>query len=124
MRFWRQAAEEHYGRIIPPDEMNIQSDLKENKISKFDELSGLLEVGAKENTCHILRTGKIDKVLGTHALLVVFFGITGLRLPFADISADGIRALELCPLFRRAVDNSLRHFDFKLFTHAEMVPRS
>jgi hypothetical protein len=94
------------------DEMSIQTDLQINKNGDVVELSGLMEMGSEGNTCHILRTGKADNILGTHALQLVFSGITGFRFPFAYFITDGIQAPELYSLFWEAVDK-LQTFGFK-----------
>ena len=95
------------------DEMAIQSDLQINKSGDLVELSGHIEIGDEGNSCHILRTGNTDRVLGTHVLQMVFLGITGFRFPFAHFISEGIQAPELYPLFWEAVDK-LQTFGFSV----------
>ncbi|MES9902010.1 MAG: hypothetical protein ABW168_04915 [Sedimenticola sp.] len=104
--------EEGWAGGVVIDEMSIQSDIQMSKSGDIVELSGLIDVGDEGNNCHILRTGKNEKSLGTHALQFVFLGITGFRFPFAHFITDGVQAPELYSLFWEAVDK-LHMFGFK-----------
>lgn len=107
----RNIPEEGWTGGIILDEMSIQSDIQISKSGDMVELSGLVEIGEEGNICHVMRTGKKDKYLGTHALQMVFLGISGFRFPFAHFITDGIQAPELYTLFWEAVDK-LQTFGF------------
>lgn len=101
-----------FGGIVM-DEMSIQSDLQICKSGDLVELAGLLDVGEEGCSCHTIRTGKGEKILGTHALQLVFLGVTGFRFPFAHFITDGVQATELYPIFWQAVDR-LQMYGFKV----------
>jgi hypothetical protein len=113
MEIFKWMHEEALRRKIPPDgwtggiiidEMSIQTDIQITKTGDLIELSGLLDIGDEANALHVIRTGKNDKVIGTHALQMIFLGNSGFRFPFAHFITDGIQAPELHSLFWEAVD--------------------
>lgn len=90
------------GLII--DEMSIQADIQICKSGDVVELAGLMDLGDEGNISHALRKGNNEKELGTHALQILFLGITGFRFPIAHFISDGVQAPELYPIFWQAVD--------------------
>jgi hypothetical protein len=107
----RNITEEGWTGGIILDEMTIQSDIQISKTGDLVELSGFVETGDEGNICHVIRTGKNDETIGTHALQLIFLGISGFRFPFAHFITDGIQAPELHTLFWQAVDK-LQTFGF------------
>ena len=99
------------GLII--DEMSIQSDIQICKNGDLIELTGFVDVGDEGNSNLILRKGKNERTIGTHALQFVFLGLSGFRFPIAHFVSDGIQPSELDPLFWEGVDK-LRMFGFNV----------
>ena len=109
----KKIPEEGYMGGIILDEMSIQSDIQISKNGDVVELAGLVDVGDEGNITQVMRSGKQQKQLGTHALQLVFLGITGFRFPIAHFITDGVQAPQLYPLFWEAVDK-LKVFSFRV----------
>ena len=86
------------------DEMSIQQDIQETKCGDVIELIGFEDVGHEGNMYSILRRGKADKELGTHALQFMFVGLSGFRFPIAHFITTNVQSYDLHNLFWRAVD--------------------
>ena len=86
--------EEWIGGIIL-DEMAIQQNIEETKNGDIIELCGFEDVGQEGNICSILRKGKTEKVLGSHALQFMFVGSTSFRFPFAHFITTNIQAYDI-----------------------------
>jgi hypothetical protein len=85
------------------DEMSIQKDLQISKNGDVIELVGFEDIGEEGNMCSIIRNGKNEKVLGSHALQFMFLSVTGFRFPFAHFISTNIQGFDLHNLFWEAV---------------------
>jgi len=93
------------------DEMAIQSDVQITKSGDVVELVGFVDVGEEGNLCEVLKSGKNEKKLGTHALQLLFLGLTGFRFPFAHFISTEVHATEIHCLFWEAV-SKLKMYGF------------
>lgn len=107
----KDLCEEGYMGGLIIDEMAIQADVEITKSGDVIELVGLSDVGEEGNLSNMLRKGKQERTVGTHALQLVFLGVTGFRFPIAHFISDGVQAPELYCLFWEAVDK-LQMFGF------------
>ena len=67
------------GLII--DEMAIRADFEITKPGDVIELVGLFDVGKEGNLSNMLKKGKQERTVGTHALQLSFSGSNRIQLP-------------------------------------------
>lgn len=67
------------------------------------ELTGFTELGEEGENIQQLRKGSKNKIMGTHVLQLLFYGLNGFRFPFAHFVTDNIQASEVYALFWKAV---------------------
>ena len=99
----KDLCEEGYMGDLIIDEMSIQADIEITMSGDVIDLVGLSDVGEEGNLSNMLRKGKQERTVGTHALQLVFLGVTGFRFPIAHFISDGVQAPELYCLFWEAV---------------------
>ena len=91
----------HGGLIL--DEMAIEEDLQMVRNGKFTKLIGFADCGVESSLMKTVRSGREDKSLANHVLLIQFLGFTGFRFPVAHFPTTQASATDIYRNFWQCV---------------------